>query len=116
VPIIEINEPIVIEEPTTEVMKEVPMGTATNDQETKSSKRDSKYCQPKWCLLGLSKTNRWKLQHALHHKQKKERMEKLKEDIFNFTHQFFLPLARKASQGIAMATRTGQTSQASSTA
>lgn len=89
-PIIEINEQIMIEEPTTEVMKEVPMGTATNDQEAESSKRDSKYCQPKWCPLGLSKTKRQKLQHARHHKQKKERMEKLKEDNVNSTHQFFL--------------------------
>jgi hypothetical protein len=51
VPIVKINEPIVIEEPTTEVMKEVSVGIATNDQEGESSKRDSKYCQLKWCPL-----------------------------------------------------------------
>ena len=68
---IKANEPIVIEEPAVEVMKEVPMGAATNDQEAESSKRYSKYCQPKWCPPGLSKTKRRKLQRARHHKQKK---------------------------------------------
>ena len=87
--IIKINEPIVIEEPTTKLMKEVPMGMATNDQEVESSNRGSKCCQPKWCPPGLSKTKRQKVQCARHHKQK-ERLEKMREDIFNSTHPFSL--------------------------
>jgi hypothetical protein len=90
-------------------MKEVPMGIATNNQEVESSKRDSKYCQPKWCPPGLPKTKRRKLQRARHHKQKKEMMEKMRKDIFNSAHQFFPPPARKASQDIAVAAETGQT-------
>jgi hypothetical protein len=61
VPIVKINKPIIIEEPTTEVMKEVSIGAATNDQEGESRKRDSKYCEPKWCPSGLSKTKRQKV-------------------------------------------------------
>jgi hypothetical protein len=84
------------EEPTTKVMKEVPVGAATNNQEVKSSKRDS--IQPKWCPPGLSKAKRRKLQCARHHKQKKERMDKMREDIFNSTHPLFPPSARETSQ------------------
>jgi hypothetical protein len=116
VPMIKINEPIVIEEPTTEAMNEVPMGATTNNQEVKSIKRDSKYCQPKWCPPGLSKTKRRKLQRARHHKQKIEMMEKMRKDIFNYTHQFFPPLGRKALQDILVAIGTWQTDQAGSAA
>lgn len=112
VPIIDINGQIVIKEPIAELIKAVPMGAVANDQEAKSSKRDSKYCQPKWCPLGLSKTKRWKLQRARHHKQMKEKMEKLRKDIFNSTHQSFPPLARETPQDIVMVTGTGQTGQA----
>jgi hypothetical protein len=97
VPIVKINEPIIIEEPTIEVMKEVAMGAATNDQEGASSKRDSKYCQPKWFPSSLSKTKRQKLQCARYHKQK-ERLEKMREDIINSTHPSLPPPSKNTAK------------------
>ena len=59
----EIDEPVVIKSLAQSAMKKVEIGVVAND-EVESSNLDSKYFQLRWCPLGLTKTQRRKLQRA----------------------------------------------------
>jgi len=96
----------VIEGSTPVVIEEAPIVPTTNDQETKGIKRKYRCCQPKWCPPGLIKTKRRKLQHARHHQQKKEKLQKMREDIINATHPFFPPTTKNAARA-AKPAKTG---------
>ena len=54
-----------------------------NDHEASSSSSTSKYFQPRWCPLGLTCTQKRKLQH-LHFQEKKEQESvRLRDEQFN---------------------------------
>jgi hypothetical protein len=64
-PVINYDEPIIIEETPAQKQDEVPKEVA-RDKKKERAKIDSKYLQPKWWPPGLNKTQRRKLQRARH--------------------------------------------------
>jgi hypothetical protein len=62
-PVINHDEPIVIEEILASKQDEIPK-EAAGVEDKKCAEGDSKYHQPVWCAHGLNKTQRCKLQRA----------------------------------------------------
>ena len=54
-----------------------------HDHEANSSSALDKYHQPRWCLLGLTHTQKRKLQHLLNKEKKEREAEKLRDEHFN---------------------------------
>jgi hypothetical protein len=95
VPIIDKEGPIVIKDPVPSTHQDEFASGARVAGKEKHAERDPKYIQPKWCPRGLSKMERCKLQRARHNKQKKERLEKIREDIFNAIHPTFPQMSKR---------------------
>jgi hypothetical protein len=55
----------------------------TNDHEASSSRVVDKYHQPRWCLLGLTLTQKRKLQCLRNKEKKQQEAEKLRNEHFN---------------------------------
>ena len=54
-----------------------------NDHEASSSGSASKYHQPRWCLPGLSHSQKRRLQRLRRQEQKEQDVEKLRDEHFN---------------------------------
>ena len=54
-----------------------------NDRKASSSSSMSKYFQPRWCPLGLTRTQKRKLQHLRAQEKKEKEIEKLRDKQFN---------------------------------
>ena len=54
-----------------------------NDHEASSSSSTSKYFQPRWCLPGLARTQRRKLQRLRAQEKKEQEFKRLRDKQFN---------------------------------
>ena len=54
-----------------------------NDHEAGSSKAVDKYHQPRWCLEGLTHTQKRKLQHLRNKEKREQEAEKMRDEHFN---------------------------------
>ena len=82
-PIKESEGPIVIDNLDQSDVEKISRGTAAKDHNAQSSISAPENFQPTWCPLGLSRTQKRKLQHARCKKLKKEGLTKMGKEIFN---------------------------------
>jgi hypothetical protein len=60
-----------------------PSQPGANDHEANSSKPDPKYHQPRWCLGGLTHTQKRKLQWMHAREKKEQELERQRYEFFN---------------------------------
>ena len=72
-----------------------------NDHEASSSSSASKYHQPRWCPPGLSHSQKRRLQHLRRQEQKEREAEKLRDEHFNNTGQWFLKVKSGGSSPLS---------------
>jgi hypothetical protein len=56
---------------------------AVNDHEASGSSSNSKYFLPRWCPLGLTRTQRRKLQRLRFQEKREKELEKQRDEVFN---------------------------------
>lgn len=91
-----IKEPIIVDNPanSNKDVVVVQQGPMANDHEASTSKaklRDPKYTQSKWCLSGLTKAQKGRLQHMRSHKKEQQEAEKQRVKFFNETRPMVPP-------------------------
>jgi len=65
-----------------------------NDHEANSNSSASKYHQPRWCLPGLSHSQKRRLQQLRHREQQEQEAEKLRDEKFN-KHRPMVPQGKE---------------------
>jgi hypothetical protein len=88
---LKLKEPVVVDEPANskKVILNIPPRSSANDHEASTSKakpRDPKYTQPKWCPLGLTKTQKRRLQRMRNQEKVEHTAEKRRDEFFDKTH------------------------------
>jgi hypothetical protein len=99
-PVINHDGPIIIEETLAQKQDDVPK-KFIGDKKKERAEIDSKYLQPKWCPLGLNKTQRRKLQHARYMQQEREKLAKMEGEVVNSEQVKNLPEDRRATTATA---------------
>ncbi|KAK1668451.1 hypothetical protein QYE76_056610 [Lolium multiflorum] len=89
---LKLKEPVVVDEPANskKVILNIPPRSSANDHEASTSKakpRDPKYTQPKWCPLGLTKTQKRRLQRMRNQEKVEHTAEKRRDEFFDKTHR-----------------------------
>jgi hypothetical protein len=70
--------------PNNKVVTSTPgVFAAANDHEASGSGSNSKYFLPRWCPLGLTRTQRRKLQHLRFQEKREKELEKQRDEAFN---------------------------------
>jgi hypothetical protein len=65
------------------VVTSTPEVVAANDHEASGSSSNSKYFLPRWCPLGLTRTQRRKLQCLRFQEKREKELEKQRDEAFN---------------------------------